>query len=200
MKRYLLAVALIFLVTGAASAAPIFTPDPAFPGTFGSVFTPNDGSSAMFDVQAIDMGAVSDPATGTDLGGLWLFSGGAFPSDTLLMFSEDLSEQSSLLFDFSTSVFNAARSVWTVRALSTPAGPVSDPALAALSGIVFAQFTNPTVLTLPVGRLETFRLASLSTQGTAPIPEPATMGLVGIGLAVLGYGVRRRKTRPSTDI
>jgi hypothetical protein len=200
MKRCLLAVALTFFVAQAASAAPIFTPQVSFPGAFGTIFTPGDGSSTIYDVQAVVRGDVTDPATSTDLGDLWLFSGGSYPSDSLMMFSEDFAEQSTLLFDFSTSVFDATRSLWTVQALATPSGPVTNAALMAFTGIVFAQFTSTAVMSLPVGTLETFSLTSLSTESpTPPVPEPATMGLVGIGLAALGYGVRRRKSAQAEE-
>ncbi len=196
MKRCLLAVAFTFFLAGVASAAPIFTP--SIPGSaMGSIFTPGDASPIIYDVQSIAMGEVTDPAMGTDLGSLFLFSGGPYPSDTLLLYSSDLSEHSSLLFDFSTSMFDATRSTWTVQATGTPAGIVSDPALSAFNGLVFAQFARSFVLSLPTGTLEAFQLTSLSKGSSAPIPEPATMGLVGLGLAALGYGMRRGKTRTS---
>jgi hypothetical protein len=198
MKRCLLAVAFTFFLAGVASAAPILTPTGGFPGAFGSIFTPSDASPTVYDVQAIEKGDVSDPDLGTDLGSLWLFSGGSYPSDSLMVFSEDLSEQSSLVFDFSTSMFDATRSLWTVQGMSTPVGMVSDPALVSFNGLVFAHFASMAVLSLPTGTLETFQLASLTAGSSAPIPEPATMGLVGIGLAVLGYGVRRGKSHTST--
>jgi len=61
------------------------------------------------------------------------------------------------------------------------------------SRAVYRYATDGTFYSYPVGNMFVFELATASTAGGDPVPEPATLSLVGLGLAGLATRRLRRK-------
>lgn len=150
------------------------------------------GVAEVVDGAIVNDGVVSAdaaPAPGTD--------------DALFFDLED----EALVFDFDlASSVGIGTPVWTLLVAGSGLTPITDPTLSAFlvannTGL-FSLFGDPVVNTdqtgAPLSAVFTYTLESIAAPSQVqPIPEPATIGLVGMGILA---AARARRARRKQDV
>ena len=191
----LLTVALVMGSATAANATPI-TIGVTVPGDLTLTMvteTANPLNLLAYDVRGTALLSVSNPAL---LGGVYLTDGVAFGGTppvgaNSIMLGVNIGLTELGLISMGVPTFGGPGAVLT--GVFFPLTPITDPALLAFStagpyvfGFSFSQ-------AVPLGDGTTVSSWTL-TSVDAAVPEPATLGLVGLGLLGLLH-VRRRRTR-----
>jgi len=192
VKRFFVAVvcAVVLFAGAPAQAAPILTPDSD--GVIGVVVFDLIGTPIFMAVTGSSGANVTD--------GAFITSGtiGVPAADLDTAIFVDFAADDAFFFDFNfaTSVFDAA--LWSVVVDGTPIFS-SDPALVPFIGANLGQFS---FLTLEpyfggtqeqVGFLATYALDFIAAPEVTAVPEPATLGLVAMGLAAAARRRRQQK-------
>ena len=199
MKRLFLA-SIFALVTGlsapAAEAAAIVVPSAGeIVGTI--VVLDADPLNPIYDVHGIASADVFQIPGFTPLGnGSLVGTSPTFPEDNLLFLNAGPTEFIEFTFLFPTS--SIVGPTWTL--FVSGSGAATDPVLTdfiALNNLAQFTFFDSSVLfgaeQQRIGQLFTFNLDFIaSPQEVTPIPEPATLSLLGVGLAAVA---RRRMKR-----
>lgn len=194
MKRYCrwlwLFLGLAGMAPGAASAAFIMIDDTAADDTITFTwggFDVGDGFGADGVPSSTPSGSVTTPETGpVTFAGAWLTPGvGGIVSRTIyLVEGIGSTEISDALFfiivsDGTNSLIQGQFQSDTEASLGT-VPPATDP------GDIFVEDGQPVVLSYPF-------LTITVLSDVEPVPAPASLGLIGVGLGAIGW-MRRRKT------
>ena len=203
VKRLLTAFTCVvaLMASAPAQAAPILVPTTdTVLGTFAVDFVAGTTTVAIAGAAAAD---ILNP--GVVLSGVIDADSPAAPAtDDALFF--DLADE-GLLFDFDLgSSVGLGTAVWTLLVGGTGLTAITDPALVPFlvtnnTGL-FALLGEPVITTddtgAPLTALFTYSLESIvAPTQVEPIPEPATLGLVGMGILA---AARARKARRKNDV
>ena len=198
MRRILTAVSCCLVFSGVhAFATPVFD---IVTGTL-TASRLISGSGEIDDVRGLVNFDVLDPGL---LGGVTITdsTGGTDPNfltlpfgnDTLTGLNNGLTQETSITFNFSTSIIGPSNDTITAIGTAVIPNPTSDPALADTDqSLVFtfdlASITNPS----DGVTLAQYNLASISA-ATAATPEPAYGAAIGLA-AMLLFGYLRLRRR-----
>jgi hypothetical protein len=203
VKRFVVAiVCLVGLVASApVQAATILLPTTdTVVGTFAVDFIAGTTTVAISGAAAADIEV--DGVTANS----GLIDADALPGTADALFFDLVDEALQFDFNLATSV-GLGTGVWTLLAAGSPLSPIGDPALAAFlatdNSALFTLLGEPVFTTDPetqqtLSALFTYSLESITAPAqVAPIPEPATIGLVGMGILA---AARARRTRRKHDV
>ena len=204
VKRLAVAiVCLVGLVAAPAQAAPILVPTTdTVLGTFLVDFVAGTQTTTITGAAEAD---VFEGAVEVNSGAILAEDAQAPGALDALFF--DLVDE-ALLFDFNLATSAGLGSpVWTLLVAGSAITPIADPALAAFlvanNTATFALLGEPIFTTdpetqAPLTATFTYSLESIAAPTQVePIPEPATIGLVGMGILA---AARARRTRRKQDV
>ncbi len=190
MKRLLvLSACVVGLWSGRAEAGSILIPLDSPTPLVASILSIG-ANPPVFDIQGLSAAIVDDSATpGVDSSGLTL--GGGLPPNNNVVYLD--AQGVSFTFLFPLGTFNGT--LWDVPVIgSALVPPLTEPWLNNFVGADVAQLSFLSVAPIgdlaPVGFLAQYHLDFIASGDTAPVPEPATIALIGSGLVM---AVRRRR-------
>lgn len=186
-------VALTCLSVGGASAGPLVVGSTAPGEVFAALLIDDASGNALFPYVHLASGLTLSEVTIDDsgpIGSAFVANAedllpGSFPA-VFLFATPDLLQLSVLFFDFANSSFSGLE--WTVPGYAVPIGLVTDPAMVALESGFTSKFLFHSFV--PIGEGQTIALYDLQP---APVPEPAMLSLLGIGVAGSIARIRRRR-------
>lgn len=196
MRRTTLAVALFLssLLAQNSNAAIVTVLDS---GTFtvGLQLTPDLSTILLTDFRASAALGVVD-STGPSILSLVLATddGAALPNSTIFLLNGLMTEMGALTFSPGTGVISG--NTYTVDAMFTPAGVLTDPGLLALVGGHTASFSLLDAVPVGGAVVAVYGLDSLilKEQSGSPVPEPGTWLACGVGVLSVLVMRRRRAT------
>jgi hypothetical protein len=141
----------------------------------------SDGGSLVGPV------VLADQTGGTDPG----FTTLAFGNALVIGINAAFDQFSAVTFDFATIVSGATTA--DVTATGAPIATVTDPALTGTLGPMVFTFALQSVTPVGADVVATYTLSGVASGAVAATPEPATLAIAGLGLAVLGVVRWRRR-------
>ena len=202
VKRFVVAiVCLVGLVASApVQAATILLPTTdTVVGTFAVDFIAGTTTVTIAGAAAADIEVDGVPANSG------VINADALPGTEDALFFDLVDEALQFDFNLATSV-GLGTGVWTLLAAGSPLSPIGDPALAAFLApdnlALFSILGDPIFVPGQDGQtiaaIFNYSLQSITApEQVAPIPEPATIGLVGMGILA---AARARRTRRKHDV
>jgi hypothetical protein len=143
------------------------------------------------DVQGINAAAVYTPTNtylGLELVGI---DPGTYMFPNAQLFVQDvdpiMGQVVGIVLDYTTLAVNGTDA--TVFANGYPGGAITDPALAAFLGLLRFDFTLTSANVDPTSNL---LVSNWTIAAITPVPEPASLMLMGSGLLMLGKRLRRK--------
>ncbi len=199
LRRLTKMLGVVVLSTAALYAVPLFVPDTT--GVTAQVLVPTgqggNVAAYLFDIRGNVLGNVIDVPGFVTIGPMGIGDHfGANPPPaignlSLLLLNTAFTEGSLATFDpANTSTF--AGNQWNFYGNAVPFSSLTDPALQSFIGVIQAQFQLAGApVDIAEGTLFTYDLQYLAGSSTGAVPEPATMILAGIGIAVFSLARRR---------